>query len=280
MVHGSPAIAVGIDLGVSAHAVRSRERALFFGEARVTDEETLRAYGALLDVLSQDAETRVSLGVPPGVGLGASAAVAVAIARAVTELDHPPAAADVPRLLEAANAWETVFHENPSGIDAACALHGGCIRFQRGHGIEALPVKARAELLIAVAGPPMPTRQMVESVARIRERSRQRFAADLEAIAALVNNAAHCLASGDLHGLGKLLDYNHLLLSSWLLSTTEIEDAIRLARNSGALGAKLTGAGGGGCVIALPGPGASGAILEAWRGAGYRCFSTGFGPSP
>jgi mevalonate kinase len=280
VVHGCPAIAVGIDLGVEASAAPSRERALYFDDERVQDEATLRAYGSLLDTLGQNAETRVSMQLPPGVGLGASAALAVAIARAVSDLQAPQGAEDAPRLLRAAQAWETVFHDNPSGIDAACALSGGCIRFRRDRGFEPLPVKVRTELLVAVAGPPMPTRQMVESVARIQKRAPKRFADDLEAIASLVDNAAHCLAFGDLPGLGKLMDYNHLFLSSWLVSTTEIEDAIRRARDAGALGAKLTGAGGGGCVVALPSESSSGAILDAWQAAGYRCFSTSFGPGP
>jgi mevalonate kinase len=280
VVYGVPAIALGIDRGVHAKSERSAAPVLRFGEMTVSDQETLRAYDALLTRLgAPNTSTTVSLELPHGVGLGASAAVAVAIARAVTELDGAATEPLDDVLLDAANAWETVFHQNPSGIDTACALAGGCIRFRRQLGFERLSLPHSFDLLIAIAGPPMPTRQMVESVARIRERSSQRFQRDLEAIEALVINAGHCLSAGDFVGLGKLLDYNHMLLSSWLVSTNEIEDAIRVARSAGALGAKLTGAGGGGCVIALPSEGSRDAILEAWRGAGYACFATRVGPS-
>jgi mevalonate kinase len=284
VVYGCPAIAIGIDRGVRATAEPAERAELFFGEAPVSDEETSRAYRALLDALGgPSVRTRVTLEMPHGVGLGASAAVAVAIARSVVDLETAlrPAGEDAEqRLLDAANAWETVFHQNPSGVDTACAMAGGCIRFRRHKGFERLAVAHSFELLVAVAGPPMPTRQMVESVARIRERASERFQRDLEAIEALVGNAALCLSAGDLQGLGKLLDYNHMLLSSWLVSTNEIEDAIRLARANGAFGAKLTGAGGGGCVIALPGPGASAEILEAWQAHGFQCFATQVASAP
>src|SRR5690606_3315749 len=101
------------------------------------------------------------------------------------------------------------------------------------------------------AGPSARTKTMVESVANLRRRRSELVDKSLEAIHSLVENAALCLKAGDLVGLGKLMDYNQMLLSGLFLSTSEIEDACRIARDEGALGAKLTGAGGGGSVIAL-----------------------------
>src|SRR5690606_22433986 len=92
------------------------------------------------------------------------------------------------------------------------------------------------------------------------------------AITALVNNAQTCLSDGNLNALGQLLDYNQMLLAGWFVSTPEIEDCCRLARAAGARGAKLTGAGGGGCVIAIAADEGTGPILRAWRAAGYQCF--------
>jgi mevalonate kinase len=115
---------------------------------------------------------------------------------------------------------------------------------------------------------------MVASVARIRQQHPKRFEQNVEAIEVLVENAIGCLRHGDRAGLGKLFDHNQMLLSSWLLSTNEIEAALRLARDHGALGAKLTGSGGGGCVVAVPGPDDNEAILAAWRQQGLSCFAT------
>jgi mevalonate kinase len=176
------------------------------------------------------------------------------------------------RLLAAANAWERVFHGNPSGIDAATAAHGGCLWFTRAEGAVALAVGRTFYLAVAVAGPPAATRLMVDNVARLRARRPTTVQKSLDGIDSLVKNARHCLGAGDLEGLGKLMDLNQMLLSGLFVSTEEIEHACQLARRAGALGSKLTGAGGGGAVIALsadpPDP-----ILNAWRGQGLTCFA-------
>jgi mevalonate kinase len=126
-------------------------------------------------------------------------------------------------------------------------------------------------LAIAIAGPPASTRAMVEGVAKLRERRREVFEKTLAGIRSLVENARLCLEVGDIVGLAKLMDYNQMLLSGLFVSTEGIERACQIARGAGALGAKLTGAGGGGCVVAVapePLP-----VLEAWRSAGLECFS-------
>ena len=94
----------------------------------------------------------------------------------------------------------------------------------------------------------------------------------------LVENAALCLTAGDLSGLGKLMDYNQMLLAGLFLSTPEIETACHLAREAGALGAKLTGAGGGGAVIAVADD--PDTIVDAWAQQGITGFVTGSQHNP
>jgi mevalonate kinase len=175
----------------------------------------------------------------------------VATARALGELYSSPL--NDRDLFLAAQAWETVFHGNPSGVDVAAAVSSGAIRFSRVEEPEPIVLGAPLELVVAQAGPPASTREMVEGVARLKERSPAQFNRTLEAIASLVENALLLLRSADFGAIGKLMDLNQMLLAGWMLSTEEIERACRLSREAGALGAKLTGAGGGGCVIALSG---------------------------
>jgi mevalonate kinase len=238
--------------------------------------EISRAFAALLTALdAPPLELTITLELPPGCGLGASAAIAVAAARAVLELVAPEAEAAelAERVLRAAHAWESVFHGNPSGVDAAAAASGGCIAFTRGETPRPVRLALPLELAVAVAGPPASTKVMVEGVAKLRERRPEVVNKALEGIRALVNNARLAIEAGDLPGLGKLMDLNQMLLSGLFLSTEDIERAVKLAREAGALGAKLTGSGGGGCVIALTSGGAA-PILSAWQGAGLRCFET------
>ena len=114
---------------------------------------------------------------------------------------------------------------------------------------------------------------MVDLVAKIKARSEEMVARSFDAIKSLVDNARLALEAGDHVGLGKLMDLNQVLLSGLMVSTEEIETMCRLARETGALGAKLTGSGGGGCVVALvqgdPEP-----VIERWDKEGFRAFAT------
>jgi mevalonate kinase len=96
-----------------------------------------------------------------------------------------------------------------------------------------------------------------------------------EGITSLVRNARLAIEAGDRVGLGRLMDLNQMLLSGLFVSTQEIERLCDLARTAGALGAKLTGAGGGGCVVALvEGSQVADRVLDAWKGEGFDGFTT------
>jgi mevalonate kinase len=282
VVYGVPALAAGIDRGATATASRSERATLRLGDRHCSVDDgtdTGRAFAAVLAELeAPPVSVEVELSVLPGCGLGASAAISIAIARAILEATEPSlpdfsAADTMQRVLAAGAAWERVFHGNPSGIDAAAAAAGGCISFTRGEGITKVELGRDLSLAIAVAGPPASTKEMVEGLARLRERRPEIVNKSLEGIHSLVKNARLCLEAGDIVGLGKLMDLNQMLLSGLFLSTEGIERACHVARTAGALGAKLTGSGGGGCVIALTEDDAEG-VLKAWREAGFQCFST------
>jgi mevalonate kinase len=276
VVYGVPALAVGLDRGVEVEVELEPAPApsIVIGERRAEsgdESDVTRALGALLAELgAPPVAVKATLELPAGSGLGVSAALGVAVARAVLALQG--AAPDRERVLAAAAAWEGVFHGAPSGVDAAVAESGGCIQFTRGEGIEAVPLGRPLELVIAVAGPPASTKLMVSGVARLRERRPTIVQKAFDGITSLVKNARLCLEAGDLPGLGKLMDLNQMLLAGLMVSTESIERACDVARKAGALGAKLTGAGGGGVVVALadldPAP-----LVAAFRREGIDCFS-------
>jgi len=268
VVYGSPALAAGIDRGARAHARRAdRTRVTVNGQSFPEESELHSAATRLQHLFSVGpVELDLTLDLPAGSGLGASAALGVASVRALASLEGATAVDEG----EASARWEEVFHGNPSGIDAEAARGGGVFRFLRGIGKTEVPVPAPLPLVVAVAGPPASTRAMVEQVARLRSARPDAFERTLTAIAGLVESAEGCLLRGDLPTLGKLFDLNQMLLSGWLVSTPAIERACALAREAGALGAKLTGSGGGGCIIALcpePAP-----VEERLRASGLHCF--------
>ncbi len=281
VVYGVPAIAAGIERGAEASARRADcSRLHVAGRSFAPDDESDlgRAFSALLASLSaKDLDVTLSVSIPPGCGLGASAAMAVATARAVLDVEHGAVAAETEarraQVLKAATAWEQVFHGNPSGIDAAAAATSGCILFSRAEGARTVTVLEPLVLAVAVAGPPASTKVMVDNVAKLRARRPEIVDKALEGIRSVVANARLCIEHGDVIGLGRLLDLNQMLLAGLHLSTEEIETACAIAREAGALGAKLTGAGGGGAVIALC-EGTPDAVLAAWQAADIECFGS------
>lgn len=275
VVYGMPAIAAGISLGATARATPSAVSSIRIAERQAQagdDSELMAALEQTCRVLGagpQQVEVDVTL--PLGSGLGGSAAIGVAVSRALlATLGEAETAA---RVLAGADAWERVFHGNPSGVDAAAAYAGGCIWFSKETGTEPLFVDVPLRLAICLAGPPASTKQMVESVQRLGERRPDLLGKSLAGIESLVKNAKLCIQAGDMSGLGQLMNYNQMLLSGLFLSTPEIERACAIAREAGALGAKLTGAGGGGAVIALC-EGSPEPIEGALRDAGFTAFST------
>ena len=269
VVYGVPALAVGIDRGARAEATLQSPSSLTINGEPPRSSDANKALTALLTELgAPELGVTAQLDIPPGAGLGASAALGVAIAKACAERARVEATAE--RVLAAADAWERVFHGNPSGIDTRASYYGGCLKFRRGHEPELVQLARPLSLAISVAGPPASTRAMVDSVAKLQKRRPALVEKTLEGIQSLVHNAALCLTAGDLTGLGKLMDYNQMLLSGLFLSTPEIERACSLARDHGALGAKLTGAGGGGAVIALAD--APERIVTAWQSHGLEAF--------
>jgi mevalonate kinase len=283
VVYGVPAIAVGIDRGARARATfgtgetELRLKVQDGDPLRAVpgeDEPVARAFAALLASCGVTRPVRVEAeaDLPAGAGLGCSAALGVAIARAVLGVSTDDEAR------AHAMAWERVFHGNPSGVDAAVAAFGGAIVFEKKNGDAVIePLEFGTQLVLAVghSGVSSSTRTMVESVARQRERSPDLVRKTFEGITAISRNARLAIEAGDVVGLGKLLDMNQMLLAGLLLSTREIESLCARARSSGALGAKLTGAGGGGCVIALAESHAvAGAIVDGWKADGFSGFVT------
>jgi mevalonate kinase len=216
------------------------------------------------------------VGLPGGAGLGCSAALGVAV---IAAIDEELGVARSPQALaDASMSWERVFHGNPSGVDNTMAATGGVALFTRGEALIPLRLRAPLTLVVGHSGEASETKDMVNLVAQQLAREPARVNELFDAIAALVRNARLALEAGDGRALGQLVDMNHSLLSALMLSTPRLEALCQAARAAGALGAKVTGAGGGGCMFALaPGP-ASGdpaqGILSALRTAGSESFIT------
>ena len=279
VVHGRTAIAAALDRGATSSGrrvegasrldLRAWNKVVFEGQA---DDDVARAFGAVLAEVGGDGAVDVTIDVqvPGGAGLGCSAAIAVALARAIAEARG--VALDDRRAAECANAWERVFHGNPSGVDGAVAAHGGVIKFRRGEAsIHPVVPGGVMELCVGYTGEPSSTKSMVESVARQLARRPEVVERTFDGIDTLAIKAAEAIKAGRWYEVGQMMDLNHALLTSLMVSTESLERICHAARDAGAMGAKLTGGGGGGCAIALA-PGKTDAVLAAWKGIGIEGF--------
>lgn len=285
VVYGHGAIALGLPNGLAARAsLQPGPDALEVPhwDLACTAEQAdthlvARAFATLLEAFElrgRGVQVHVDARIPAGVGLGSSAALAVALCRALAALTQRELSFD--ELDALCMRAERVFHGNPSGIDHTVAALGGALWIRRREGQsmlrEPLEIGSPVELVVAVAAPGASTKTLVEGVRLRRERQPTVMLPVLEAMGALALRARTCLAQGQLNDLGELMNINHGLLMAIGVSIDALDNACSIARSAGALGAKLTGAGGGGCIVALA-PGCQDAVASALRDHGMDVFT-------
>lgn len=209
---------------------------------------------ASLDVDGRGLSIEVQTRYPAGIGLGSSASFAVALARALAA--HYDISPDLTAINAAAYAAESRAHGNASGLDNTLATYARPLEFRRGTPPEISPLAIAKpfQLLIMLAPTTRPTADMVAAVAALRQARSTEVESLLASIGDLCAAMKLALASGDLAGVGTLMNLNHGYLNALGVSSPGLEALVASARHHGALGAKLTGGGGGGAAIALVEP--------------------------
>lgn len=241
-------------------------------EGRLRFEPVKLAVQRVLSLYQEDVGLNVEINstVPVAAGLGSSAAVVAAVTAAVgTLLKVKMSKEDVFRI--ALEAEKTV-HGTPSGVDPAIATFGGALLFQTDTGFKPLDVKTEIPLVIGDTGVERSTRVQVEKVRSLVADYPQIFEPMRKTAREIALRAIDAFRQDDLKTLGDLMNINHALLYGAGVSDESLEWLINAARKAGALGAKLTGAGGGGCMIALAGNDKVQDVLQAVMRAGGRPF--------
>jgi mevalonate kinase len=207
---------------------------------------------------------------PPAVGLGSSAAMMVAVTRALA------AAAGLrlepERIEEIAGAGEQRFHANPSGIDVALAARGGIGLFRRGEGLARVAPASPLTLAVGLTGETRRTADMVNRVTAALAARPAETETQLGEMGRGAEDAAAALERGDLHAIGTIMQRAQEILGGLGLSTRALDIMVDTALRAGAFAAKLTGAGGGGAIIALA-PGRTDEVVAAWRALGREAFA-------
>jgi len=214
-------------------------------------------------------------------GVGASAAQCTSLARALSETFNLNLNDE--KINEAAYEGEKAYHGTPSGIDNTASTYGGLIWFVKNlsggrNTIDRLESPRKMLLVIANSGITASTTEVVADVRRLKEENPEKFAKTFNEYGRLAKEAKKALLEGDIPTVGNLMNENHKMLQQITVSG-EINDKLaEIALENGAIGAKMTGTGRGGLVIALAeNEGTQGKIADAIEKEGYSAWKTTIG---
>jgi mevalonate kinase len=192
---------------------------------------------------------RVTSTIPIAAGMGSGAAVSVAIARALGQhLGRPLSADEISAL---AFAVERIHHGTPSGIDNTVIAFGQPVYFRRGAPPIPFSMAGQMHLVLGDTGVASPT---AAAVSLVRERWRAdpaTYEKHFDALGQCADQARALLEAGRIAEIGPLMDTSHRVLKEIGVSSAGLDRLVRAARNAGAWGAKLSGAGRGGSMLAL-----------------------------
>ena len=292
VVHGVPGIVSAIDSATDAKVTQTGKELLIRDERKAAkgyaEEKKLQQIESIERMLKKmglDPKLPLEIwigGTLPGFsGLGASAASSVAIARAIAEeLSLELSNEEVNQIAYEA---EKAYAGNPSGIDNTAATYGGLMWFKKNlaggpASVERLSVRVPVEIVIGSTGKVANTKAMVAGVAERKRKNPRKYDPIFKQAENLTYAGRKALESYDLKKVGELMNENHRLLQEIEVSSMELDLLVDMARKNGAFGAKLTGGGGGGCIVALtPSRELQETVASAIEKEGYEVLRTKIG---
>jgi mevalonate kinase len=284
VVYGRPAIAVPVDQ-VRARAVVTADPRAPAGKIHIvapdvgmdsdlgelpSNDPLAVALRGVLSALGNPrplaCTVRITSTIPVAAGLGSGAAVSVALIRAFSSFLGRPLPDEQVSLL--AYEVDKLHHGNPSGIDNTVITYAAPVYFMRGQAIETFPVPTPFTLVIGDSGVPSPTAIAVSSLRQAWQAEPDRYERYFDQVGFISQAARQSIEGGQPESLGSLMDENHALLCEMGVSSLELDRLVQVARSAGALGAKLSGAGRGGNIIALVTKGTAPEVAQALEEAG------------
>jgi len=294
VVYGEPAIVMAIDKRAYASAEIRKDKRIYINSADLGmsgffegenfhEERGSQAARRTLEPLKITVQkvlerskrnvgisVEVRSGIPVAAGLGSSAAVATAVAVAVGRVLDLELSKE--EIFHVSYEAERYVHGTPSGIDPTISTYGGVLLYRKDKGFSQIRVKGEIPLVIGDTGVKRSTGDLVANVHEVSKQYPSVIKPLLKIGGKIALRAVEALETGDLHTLGELMNINHGLLCAVSVSDVSLERLIYAARGADALGAKLTGAGGGGCMIALAEPDKLVRVVAAIESVGGKAF--------
>jgi len=207
--------------------------------------------------------------IPSGVGLGSSSACCVAAAGSISGLFGELTKEEI---VDLAIESERIIFRDVSGADSTVSTHGGIIEYDKESGFKKIESKSDFHLVIANSKETHSTSKVVSKVKRFKEENKQIFSTLCDNESKLIETVRNALKNNDLSVLGKCMSENQKYLEQIGVSNEKLQSMIEVAKET-CYGAKLTGAGGGGCIIAITDESNLEKTLDNLRKNNYDCFS-------
>ena len=262
VVYGQPAIALplpSVQLSVTLSSRQDNQRIIksrYYHGSLENLPSSMIGIKKLIDTLSarfNDYETgwdlKIESQLPAKRGMGSSAASAIAIIRAFFDYYDEPL--DRTLLLQLADIEEQITHRSPSGLDAATVSSDKPLFYVKGRIGVPIEMNLDASLVIADTGKKGATKEAILAVKDELKNNNEKAEEHIKHLGELVNQTKDYLAQNDIVKLGDALNFAQTDLAALNVSDPSLDHLIHVARDNGALGAKLTGGGRGGCMIAL-----------------------------
>lgn len=233
----------------------------------------LKPFYYLANKLLQNQKTGIKIDVeseiPLGVGLGSSSACCVAGAAAISRLFNKTSKEEILEL--AIEAEKTIF-ENTSGADCTVCTYGGIMEYDKKNGFTKIESEPNFHLVIANSNIEHSTKMVVEGVKQFKENDENRFSILCDKESKLIEDVLDLLKKNNTVELGNKIRENQEYLETIGISNEKLRKMIQIGQNK-SFGAKITGAGGGGCIIALTDESNLEQTLNQFKEDNYDCFS-------
>jgi len=291
VVKGQPAIAAALDVrskarieenlkGIIIRSINLNFEVMIPMELSGSLPKEVEPFRRILKTMSErygklrPAKITLESEIPVGSGMGSSASTFAAFTAAYSRYLGVELSLD--EVNEIVYEAECVVHSKPSGIDNTIVTYGGVIAYRKGEGFLRLNVKINQDYawLVADTGVRRSTGDLVRRVLDLYDKYEEVLMPLYHAAGHLAIEAAKALEQGDYEKLGELMNINQGMLEAIGVSTLQISEIVYKAKEAGALGAKLTGAGGGGAVLILAKRGDLNEVEEAIKPYTAKIFKT------
>ena len=280
VVHGSNALAAAIDKTVKVYSETSDKNSIL---SRVDNQVfNIRikpinpvsvVRNKILEYLNRKERIKITIesNIPRGSGLGSSSAISVATAASIASLFGEKLYKKT--LYNIAFEGEKIIHGNPSGIDVAASVYGGLILFNKNTVPTNIDLLNKLQIIVSISGKTRQTSRMINHFTSTSNKLPYHFQSLVHSSSVLTHEAVNCLITQDLEKLGAIINFYNSILSSFGLGTKITDRMIETWLEHGAYGAKITGAGGGGSIIAIAPLTKIKIIIDELNSLGFKTFS-------